>query len=562
MAVTSRFARTRRRLPVAGLLIAAWHSLASGAWAQPVTGVGDDAIPLPSRSWRFGIGGLWNDYTSEYTANGSGGLSRRPLYGAFNTPAAGVAQFPTLGAAETALRTLTGDRKFQLSLGALETRGAVRQSIAPISVDYGITPRLSVRLVVPYAESRDATQFLLNRSGEATAIGLNPAAATNGAGARSTNGALLSQLDAARSALSAEIVRCADVAASGCDALRANAAGAQSLLTRSLDVRLALATLYGTSAAAGAPVVPLGNSTLHTAVTATLADLRTQFIALGVANLTETAAPAGASTIPGPGGGFPRIASDSSFGVGYGTLGNTRRAGIGDIDLTATFLLFDSFHADQSKRIFDNRRAVRSSITGGWRFGVAGANRTDDAFDVPIGEGANALLVRSTTDLVWSRRFWVSATVRASKPLSDEMAVVLPFRDAAGLFAPVAVGQATRSLGARYDLELAPRVAIGQFFGLSGAVLLRHWGEDTYRALASDSVTAGIQTSVTPSRTLRAVSVGATFSTLASYMRGRSRFPAEVIYTHTEPIGASGGTVPAIATERLELRIYRGFPRR
>ncbi len=560
--MTFRSAFPARLVRGAGLLLAAWHGLAGVAQAQAVTGVGDDAIPLPKSGWRFGIGGLWNDYASVYTPTGTGGLSRRPLYGAYNTSAAGVAQFPTLSAAETALRTLTGDSKFQLSLGTLEARGAVRQSIAPLSVEYGVSKRLSLRLVVPYAESRDATQFLLNRTGAATDLGVNPAASSTGTGARGTNGALLAQIDAARNALSSEIARCAVATATGCDAIRTNPAAAQTLLTRSLSIRSALATLYGTATTGGAPVVPVNGSALNTTVSATLATMRADFVALGISNLTSGAAPSPATIIMGPGGGFSRIASDSAFGVGYATRGNTRRAGIGDIDLTATYLLFDSFNANQNSRLFDNRHAVRSTVTAGWRFGVAGADRPEDAFDVPIGEGANAVLVRSTTDFVWSRRLWLSATLRAVKPLSDDVAVVLPFRDAAGLFAPVTIGQATRALGVRYDLELAPRFAIGQFFGISGGVLLRHWGEDSYRTVSADSVTGGVQTSTAPSRSLRAFSVGATFSTLASYMRGRSRFPAEVIYTHTEPFGASGGTVPAIATERLELRLYRGFPRR
>jgi hypothetical protein len=64
------------------------------------------------------------------------------------------------------------------------------------------------------------------------------------------------------------------------------------------------------------------------------------------------------------------------------------------------------------------------------------------------------------------------------------------------------------------------------------------------------------------SRTLSAAAFGVSFSTLASYARGRSRFPAEVLYTHTAPLGASGGLVPVVASDRLELRIYTGFPRR
>jgi hypothetical protein len=65
-----------------------------------------------------------------------------------------------------------------------------------------------------------------------------------------------------------------------------------------------------------------------------------------------------------------------------------------------------------------------------------------------------------------------------------------------------------------------------------------------------------------PSRTMQAAAFGASFSTLASYVRGRSRFPAEIIYSHTIPVAGSGGTVASSTSDRLELRVYTGFPRR
>jgi hypothetical protein len=140
--------------------------------------------------------------------------------------------------------------------------------------------------------------------------------------------------------------------------------------------------------------------------------------------------------------------------------------------------------------------------------------------------------------------------------------MAVPLREVAGIFAPVSIGSASRALGLRYDLEIAPRIALGDFFGLSGAMLYRHWGSDSYSVSGSETNSVAVQRLETPARSLTAASFGASFSTMASYQRGRARFPAEVIYTHTEPLGASGGVVPAIATERLELRIYTGFPRR
>ena len=530
--------------------------------AQAVAGLGDDAIPLPKGSKRFLISGLWNDWDAVYAPTATGGTKRQPLLSALATSHAGVAIFPQLVSAEAGVRTLTGQPSFALSLGALDATGEVRQSITPLGVSLGLTRRLSLRLLVPYVESRDVSQLLLNRVGSTANVGLNPAyVAATGVAARSTNGAVLSQLDLARTRLATEITRCASSTATGCEAIRANGAAAQALLIRAGATRTAIASVYGDARAGGAPVVPIANGSAQAAVRTTIATLRSDFAAFGVTSIADGAAPAGASTVYGP-GGISRIASDTAWKLGYGRLGNTRRAGIGDIDLTASYLLFDSFQTDQVRRLLTPSRGVRSMLTAGWRFGTAGADRTDDPFDVPIGEGANALLVRSTTDFVLTRSLWMSATVRAVQPLSDEIAVALPFRTDVSAFDALAVGHATRSLGTRLELEVAPRLSIGQFFGLSAAYLVRRWGADRYEGSDPASQAPLMSDGAMPSRTMHAAAFGASFSTLASYARGRSRVPAEVIYSHTMPVAGSGGTVPSSTSDRLELRVYTGFPRR
>ena len=553
--------RTTRRLIGACVAIMAGVATQSeGAQAQRVSGVGEDAIPVPRGGYRFLVGGLWNDHGAVFTPNGP--TSRRDLLGTLATDNLGVNLMPQLGAAESAIRTLTGNSGFALSLGSLEAKGEVRQSIAPLAVDYGVTKRLSVRLLVPYAESRDVSQLILNRDGTGANVGRNPALIGNGSAARAANSALVNQIATAHTALTAEIARCANAAATGCDAIRANPAGAQALVARAQQTSNGVRALYGGAEGSGAPVVPLLGSTLHAAVVSTIGALRSDFGAYGITAITETAQPAAATTILGP-GSIGTVAGDTSFGVGYQQLGNTRRAGIGDVDLTATFLLFDSFKADQVRRLLSPARGLRSNVTAGWRFGTAGADRTEDAFDVPIGEGANALLVRSTTDVLFNSWAWVSATARAVMPMADRVAVAVPFRDEAGtLAAPVTAADAQRILGNRLDFEIAPRISVGQFFGISAAYLVRHWSADSYDAGNPASSEPLVSRFEVPSRTLSAAAFGVSFSTLASYARGRSRFPAEVIFTHTTPLGASGGTVPAVASDRLELRVYTGFPRR
>lgn len=524
--------------------------------AQRVAGAGDDALPIPRGGLRIVVSGLWNDYAERLDAAGT----RTRLFAGLASDSAGVGLVPGLAPTQQALRILTGQSGYRLSLGALTADGEVRQSIAPIAIEYGVLRRLSLRALLPYAESRDLNQLLLNRTGTGANVGVNPAFGATGASARATNAALLGQIDAARSQLTAELARCAAPTAANCTTLRANGSGAQALLARALDMRTALQQVYGTANRGASPVVPLTSSTAHQAVVSTVAALRSDFSSLGITAIPANAAPAGATLVMGP-GGITRIGTDSSFGIGYATLGNTRRAGLGDIDLSASFLLLDTFASDPVGRLLTGRRGIRSGFTMGWRFGVAGADRTEDAFDVPIGEGANALLVRSTTDLMASRSLWMSATIRATLPRPDRMALGVPTVQSPSPFVPFEVVQTTRTLGSRIDLELAPRYAIGEFFGVSGALLHRRWGADRYAAVEPSTVLS--EPLELPGRSLTSAAVGVSFSTLASYARGRSRLALEVLFTHLEPVAAGGeGSVAAVKTDRLELRVYTGFPRR
>lgn len=530
--------------------------------AQAVAGVGDDAIVVPRGGFRFVLAGLWNDYDAVFV--GGGRSTRRPLLDGINSASVGIGGFPQLTAAEAGIRTLSGESAFGVTLGALEARGGVRQSITPISIDYGLTRRLSLRLIVPYVESRDNTQLILNRAGTGANVGANPAfSATAGPSARAQNGALVSQLSQAESQLAADIARCSDGAAAGCEVIRANPPAAAALLARTQGARNAVITVYGDATRGGAPVVPVTGSRTQTAVVNTISALRSEFATYGINAIVVSAAPVAATTILGP-GSIASIANDSAWNTAFTAIGNTRRSGIGDVDLTASLLLLDSWGADQRRRLAATAFGVRSLVSVGWRFGSAGADRTEDAFDVPIGDGANALLLRSTTDVVVNRRLWLSATVRAVQPFEDNVAVLLPLRDGARVFPQFNVIRASRTLGRRLELEVAPRVSIGEFFGLSGAYTLRTTSEDRFMATGSTAnngqVLAAAQ--AVPARTLHAAAFGATFSTLASYARGRSRFAAEVLFTRTMPLSASGGVVPAVVSDRLELRVYNGFPRR
>ncbi|MEP6766653.1 MAG: hypothetical protein ABJB66_20220 [Gemmatimonadaceae bacterium] len=541
--------------------------------AQAASGVGDDAVPIPVHGTRIRIGGLWSNYDSRFATTADGTYKRSGLFAGYSRDNLGAADISSLIFTQTNIRTLSGlGSAFNLSLGRLEASGSVTKSVVPFQLDVGIRKRLSVGIVVPYVQTTADNKFVLNRGGTGATVGENPAkSSTAGASARVINGLLLSQIDAARAALTAEVARCADVAATGggCDAIRANPAAAQSLLTQSSTIRSQLVAVYGTADATGALLVPISKSPAQTAVESAIGNLRTNFQQYSVSSIDGTKLPQGATLIYGP-AGLQALVKDGALGLAYDSLAQGGRSGVGDIDLTATLLLFDSFNTSQTKRLEASKRAVRSTLTAGWRFGTATGARTRRPFDVPTGDGANALLLRSTTDLIFGKRWWVSATGRYVKPLEDNVVARFPGLDDSNLFQPAQILSGTRSLGARTEFEIAPRYAINSFFGLSMAYGIGHQNSSTITSnvitVADQSGTGtaqanGISTSYSLATTVQALQVGVTYSTLTGFVKRHSRWPIEITYSHGVTLTASGGPVPSITSDRVELRVYTRFPR-
>lgn len=552
---------------VAAVCLALLTSQAGLAAAQTSAGVGEDATPVPAKSARIRIGGLWTSYDSRFAPTTNGGNRKGGLFDGYSRDNLGVADMPILAPAEANIQSLSGlGSAFSLSLGALEATGDASRSVVPFQMDYGITNRLFVTVVVPYVETTSNSRFVLNRGGTGATVGANPARTTPAA--RTANTTVVTQLNQSRTSLTNEIARCAIATETGggCAAIRANPAAAQALIDQSATFSSRVAELYGTAAAPGAPVVPISQSTVQKAIEDRLAAFRTQFIAFSSNSLDATTRPVGATRIYGS-TGLQEIAQDSAFGLAHDSLALGGRAGMGDVDVSATFLWLNTGSASQYNRLNTTRRAIRSSVTAGWRFGTATGGRSGSPFDLPTGDGANALLAKSTTDFVWNQRFWLSGTVRYVKPLSDNVVTRFPAVADTSLLKPFGEVDATRTLGARTEIEIAPRFGIGPSFALSAAYTMSRLAESTLEATAEGQrqlVDAGVLTLGygTPALTVQAVQFGAAYSTLSAFTRGKSRWPLEVVYSHGLTLSGSGGVVPAASFDRIELRIYTRFPRR
>jgi hypothetical protein len=84
-----------------------------------------------------------------------------------------------------------------------------------------------------------------------------------------------------------------------------------------------------------------------------------------------------------------------------------------------------------------------------------------------------------------------------------------------------------------------------------------------HRTIGSDSYRTGDGTEFsTPSGSAQFGAIGVTYSTLAPFVRGKSKHAVEVLFAHEVALSSSGVIVPSLVRDRLELRIYPGFPRR
>lgn len=540
---------------VATVLVAV--CMATPLSAQRVAGIGDDAIPIAPRTARLALSGVWDQWDQRLSPSGT----RAPLLDALNGTALGTAQIPSLSAAESGIRQLLGDAPFTLSLGALEASGRVRRSSSVLQADFGITRRISVGVRVPYVEVVHDATLVLNRDGTGANVGANPALSS--ASVRTANGQLLTAIESARSQLQTRIAQCATAPSSaGCAPITANPGAAQALLERASTFSTAWSNVYGSGTRPGAPVVPIVGSATHGGILAALETLRTGFAAFGTSAAIPQTIPGGATLVYGT-EGLQTIARDSAFGVLADTLAGTLRAGMGDVDVEARVLLYDRWKASQVARLTDGRSGVRVLASAGWRFGSASSAQDRQAFALATGDGVDALLLRATADAVWGKWAWVSATVRSMTPRPDQAVVRLPGPGDPSFFFASTPELVTRSLGSRLDIEVAPRLMLGEKLSLSGTFTQRTIQGDAYERVASASGTRSAAGQwETPSQTMQLAGVALTYSTLAAFVRGKSRFPVEVLLAHERVLSVSGAPTPALSRDRLEVRVYPRFPRR
>ncbi len=534
--------------------------------AQSVRGVGDDALTAPRGSIRLQFSTAITDF-SQRQAKGSVGRadgSLEPLFADFSLDTLGVRQFPGLTPVQNAIRALTGNPNFTLSLGKTVLTSQVRVQTTPIALEAGLTNRLSIGVMVPIVSARNQVQFNVNPGSSKGTVSFNPGRDFDTSAVK--NALLVNQLNTARTQLATLLASCVTNPGSSanCPSVLANAPAITSNAQAFTD---GIVAVYGTRRTDGSLFVPIAGSAADSAILNRVGTLRTQFLQYGISALAPTTtgpSRPGAAITPD---GLQSVIQDSLPGLLAAQLGTITRQGLGDIEVAAKLRLFDSFGARRdTMRFLPRGLNFRQSIAGVYRFGTGTIDQPDDFLDVGTGGGQNDLEVRSFTDIVYGRRFFASVIARYTVQLADQQVRRITDRPEE-VFAPSYRERlVSRNLGDQLELEVTPRWILSDFFSVGAQYLIRRKSEDTFAGtftvppsesglaapLALDASTLRFETAAMEQR----IGYGLTFSSLAAHARGKASLPIEVQYFNSRTISGMGGAVPRLSIHQLQVRLY------
>ncbi|HET9425989.1 MAG TPA: hypothetical protein VFO55_11505 [Gemmatimonadaceae bacterium] len=530
-----------RRFSPRALLVLFVVTGASSAGGQMASPTMSDATVVTRGAFRVRGEVRWTRIDGIF---GPGGKEVLPL-GASLTGDVGVTMLPLLTNAETAARVLAADPAISLSAGRLTTSVDSRIATVPITAEYGLTSRITLGAVIPIVQSRSVVTSQLNGRSDSTAnVGTNPAAFHGSAAAYGANATVANGIISARDQLEQRIAQCAaNPVATGCSTINSRAAEASALVASSSSFAQAIGSLYGVSNdQPGAVFVPLTGSALQAAIEARLAGLRADFTSFGINGGSGSPTPAGG---PAANAQLDRIVRDADYGIELDSIGTTEQTAVGDIELSITGLLFNSFGSTSRVRL-------RGAAAGVVRLGTGHPARPNRPFDIATGDGQTDLEVRGALDVMTGRLLTTLAgtyTVQTGSVATTR----LPTTMAPMFLLDIPVAGSVKP-GNMAAVRINPRFMITRalMVGALGVGSFRAADEVTMTGFAPGGVTFG-----NGSLTTYAGGLTISYSNLASATGvGDRRFPAEIVFSHLETLSASAAGAEKLYRDSIELRLY------
>jgi hypothetical protein len=513
---------------------------AGSADAQAITGLGEDASITPSGSFRIKVESDWSYYDQLFAspATGMPGLLQ-PLGARLSLDSVGVGQLPILGPVQDSLRSLTWNTGLSVTLGRTVTQVTNRIASVPISLEAGISRWLSVTAMVPIVHTRSNVFFRANPAANEANLGANPAGTDPAA--RATDSIFARQVLNAATAVHAYCTGpgASDAQCSGSAALVASATGLGNSVTN----------LYTNGL-----LVPTRGSDIQGAVDARIASVRGALNAFasnpasGVPAISATGVVGAPAPLATP--VLQTLLNNPAYGVGLDPLQTIERTHIGDAELTAKLLLFDSFRIRNMSRFTPRGLNARLAVGGGYRFPTGALPSPSSLTDIGTGTHVGAVLLRGYADVTMGGHLWISGIVRFAKATSDSLTV----RYAPGVAFPPASSAigVQRQLGNLLEIEALPRWVFNDYLSVGGQYLYRHKPEDSYTVGSTALPALDAGTDFTEQR----VGGGIAFSNAHAVSQGKSRIPFDVSYLHSETIRGSGGALPKLINDQILIRLY------
>jgi hypothetical protein len=533
------------------------------AKSQAVGAVSEDARVLPRGALSISVGNNWTRSFERYGKNTPGRKdgALEPLGVDFNHDTLGAAQFENLSFVEAGVRALAGMPDFTASLGKMVVGLRDQIVTTPLTFEFGVTNRLTVGAVIPFVAATSEVDFRMNPTGREPTIGFNPTLSTPAA--VTANAALLAQFDSAAAQLTQRLVFCAaNAAAAGCGTVNVNSAAARSLIQNANGFATGVAQLYGgRNGGKGSLFVPIAGTAAQSAIEARVAAYKALYATFGTGAITGNGP--FAAQAPPTVTDIQRLFTDPIFGISAQPLATTVDRGIGDIDVTVKLKLIDTFGGDVRNSFTPRGFNWRQSIGGVYRLGTGTLDAPDNFTDLGTGQHQKDIELRSFTDLLFGPHFWISAVARYNMQMADER--VMRITDSPDQTLPAAYRQQTvkRDIGDQFDIGVYPRWTINDYVGLTAQYYYRRKFSDAYggtftvtnltgQPVTINAATLGLETEAREHR----VGAGVTYSTVAAFERGQSPFPLEVSYMHLQTTLGSGGAVPKLIMDQVQVRVY------
>jgi hypothetical protein len=243
--------------------------------------------------------------------------------------------------------------------------------------------------------------------------------------------------------------------------------------------------------------VPVAGSAAQTAIETRLVALRSEFSGYG--NTIAPLAPIGAAPLTAH--DVATLLGDSLYGINAKPIAGSITRGIGDVELSAKFLLVDPYHGDITAQRATTGFKWRQSVGAVYRLATGKTDLSTDFTDIGTGDHQRDIGVRSWTDLLWSNQFWMTIAARYDRQLPDEL--TRRITDSAHPVAPSSREQTvTRDLGDIAELSITPRWSLNEWIGIAAQYLVRTKGADTYSGTFTMPVPNGAPVTLSSGYTL------------------------------------------------------------